>query len=212
MPVLAPGQIQSIRLGGDFSYICWSSLITASLLLKEMKYTSQHFSDKIMDDKLLIHTSRCLLIVRLRCSMDGPLPSFRWDGNCGPVLHSGQRPEELCPEWSYLKQFREADAHIKKGQKEDFDRRHRARNLPPLQPETYAWLKYDSLTDTRVSAPAAAPRSYIAVGEGSRTIRRNCREMLLRFPLTTKQRSVKEMDMSLLLAMMVQYLHAMAGK
>jgi len=103
--------------------------------------------------------------------MDGPLPSFRWDGNCGPV-----RPEVLCPEWSYLKQFREADAHIKR-QKEDFDRRHRARNMPPLQPETYAWLKYDSLTDTRVSAPAAAPRSYIVEGEGSRTIRRNRRDI-----------------------------------
>jgi len=62
------------------------------------------------------------------------------------------RSEILCPEWSYLKQFQEADAHIKKRQKEDFDRRHRARNLPPLQPETYVWLKYDALTDTRVSA------------------------------------------------------------
>jgi len=84
----------------------------------------------------------------------------------------------LCPEWRYLKQFWEEDAHIKKRQKEDFDRRHRARNLPPLQPETYAWLKYDSLTDTRVSAPAAAPRSYIHEGKGSRTIRQNRRDII----------------------------------
>ena len=83
------------------------------------------------------------------------------------------RAEVLCPEWNYLKQFREADAHIKQRQKEDFDRRHRARNLPPLRPETYAWLKYDSLTDTRVSALAAAPRSYIVEGEGSRRNRRD---------------------------------------
>ena len=62
--------------------------------------------------------------------------------------------------------------------KEDFDRRHCARNLPPLQPETYAWLKYDSLTDTRVSAPAAALRSYIVGGEGSRTNRRNRRDII----------------------------------
>jgi len=34
----------------------------------------------------LIYTSRCLLIVRLRSSMDVPLPSFRWDGNCAPVF------------------------------------------------------------------------------------------------------------------------------
>ena len=32
------------------------------------------------------------------------------------------RPEVLCPEWSYLKQFREVDAHVKKRQKDDFDR------------------------------------------------------------------------------------------
>ena len=51
MPVLAPGQIQQIRLGGNFSNICWSSLITGSLFLREMKYTSQHFCDKTMDDK-----------------------------------------------------------------------------------------------------------------------------------------------------------------
>ena len=90
------------------------------------------------------------------------------------------RPEVLCPEWGYLKQFREADAHIKKDRKKT-DRRHRARILPPLQPETYAWLKYDSLTDTRVSAPAAAPHSYIVEGEGSRTIRtirRNHRDII----------------------------------
>jgi len=88
------------------------------------------------------------------------------------------RAEVLCPEWNYLKQFREADAHIKQRQKEDFDRRHRARNLPPLRPETYAWLKYDSLSDTRVSAPAAAPRSYIVEGDGGRTIRRNPRNII----------------------------------
>jgi len=89
------------------------------------------------------------------------------------------RPEVLCPEWSYLKQFREADAHIKKRPKEDFDRRHRARNLPPLLPETYAWLKYNSLTDTRVSAPAAAPRSYIVEGEEGRTIGQNRRDIIV---------------------------------
>jgi len=88
------------------------------------------------------------------------------------------RPEVICPKWSFLKQFREADAHIKKRQKEDFDRQHRAGNLPPREPETYAWLKYDSLTDTRVSAPAAAPRSYIADGDGGRTIRRNRRDII----------------------------------
>jgi len=88
------------------------------------------------------------------------------------------RPEVLCPEWSYLKQFREADAHIKKRQKEDFDRQHHARNLPPLQPETYAWLKYNSLTDTRVSALGAAPCLYIVEGKIGGTIRWNRRDII----------------------------------
>ena len=78
------------------------------------------------------------------------------------------RPEVLRHEWRYLKQFQEADAHIKKRQKEDFDRRHRARNLPPLQPETCAWLKYDSLTAAFVhrrrrrkpDKPAEPPINY----------------------------------------------------
>jgi len=67
---------------------------------------------------------------------------------------------------------------ISKRDKKKTDRQHRARILLPLQPETYALLKYDSLTDTRVSAPAAAPRSYIVEGEGSRTIRRNRRDII----------------------------------
>ena len=33
-------------------------------------------------------------------------------------------------------------------------------------------------THTRVSAPAAAPRSYIVEGEGGRTIRRNRRDII----------------------------------
>ena len=47
-----------------------------------------------------------------------------------------------------------------------------------MQPETYAWLKSDSLTDTRVSAPADAPRSYIIEGEGARTIRRSRQDII----------------------------------
>jgi len=106
------------------------------------------------------------------------VPCRAFDGTEIALTYSGQACEVLCPEWSYLKHFREADAHIKKRQKEDFDRRHRDRNLPPLQPETYAWLKYDSLTDTKVSAPADVLRSYIVEGEGIRTFRQNRRDII----------------------------------
>jgi len=43
------GWIQSVSLGGDLSDIPQSSLITGSLLFREMKYTSQHCYDKTMD-------------------------------------------------------------------------------------------------------------------------------------------------------------------
>jgi len=40
-------------------------------------------------------------------------------------------------------------------------------------PEIYAWLKYDLLANTRVSASATAPHSYIVEGEGGWLIRQN---------------------------------------
>ena len=61
--------------------------------------------------KPLIHTSRWLLIVRLHCS-NGWSPA---ELSMGRKLRSRipVRPEVLCPEWSYLKRFREADAYIR---------------------------------------------------------------------------------------------------
>jgi len=89
--------------------------------------------------KQLTRTSRCLLIVRLTCSMDGPLPSFRWEGNCGPAFRQG--PEVLCPEWRYLKQFQEADARIKKRQNRTLTdcptSVHRRRPGNPTEPPRY---------------------------------------------------------------------------
>ena len=40
-----------------------------------------------------------------------------------------QVPCTLIPEWSYLASFRQKDAEMKRKQKADYDRRHRARSL-----------------------------------------------------------------------------------
>ena len=104
------------------------------------------------------------------------VPCRAFDGTETALPYSGKAWGTLS--WVELSEAISGSRCSYKRQKEDFDRRHRARNLPPLQPETYAWLKYDSLTDTRASAPATAPRSYIVEGEGSRTIRRNRRDII----------------------------------
>ena len=52
-------------------------------------------------------------------------------------------PDEYCPKWEYLQQFKESDLAIKQRQKQDYDKRHRVKNLPPLLPETYVWLDAD---------------------------------------------------------------------
>ena len=48
MPVLTPGQIQVIRLGGGISVI-FVSQVSLRFHYFKMKYTSQHFCDKTMN-------------------------------------------------------------------------------------------------------------------------------------------------------------------
>ena len=70
-----------------------------------------------------------------------------------------QTKELLTPNWSHLNDFAERDRQYKGKQKEDFDRHHRSRTLPPLP------------NDSDVS-PAATPRSY-AVDVPTGHVRRN---------------------------------------
>ena len=43
-------------------------------------------------------------------------------------------PSNLQPSWPYLEKFKEKDTELKARKKDNFNRRHKARNLPPTQP------------------------------------------------------------------------------
>ena len=71
-------------------------------------------------------------------------------------------------------QFHQADTRLKLRQKEDFDRRHRARPLPPLPPGQQVWVKTPQTVEAEVvTNPSPSPRScQVQTNTGTRT-RRN---------------------------------------
>ncbi len=79
----------------------------------------------------------------------------------------------LVPGWEYLKVFREKDKQFKHSQKRNFDRHHRARELPPIPDDAEVWVTSEKHpTRGRVISPAEAPRSYV-VDTPSGQLRRN---------------------------------------
>ena len=90
---------------------------------------------------------------------------------------------QLTPEWTYLKGFRAANRKFKDRQKQDFDRRHRARSLPELPDDSEVWITTeDQPTSGVVARPADTPRSYIVTTPAGQ-VRRN-RQHLNRKPPT----------------------------
>ena len=84
-----------------------------------------------------------------------------------------QVPRCFEPEWSYLPEFRQKDALEKRKQKANFDLRHRARPLPPLEHGQNVWVRTDGRVDPgQVVNPTSAPRSYM-VETSSGMVRRN---------------------------------------
>jgi len=59
MPVLTPGQIQPIGLGGRFQQYLLVKSHDEFTTLREMKYASQHFCDKTMDGKMALYCECC---------------------------------------------------------------------------------------------------------------------------------------------------------
>ena len=73
-----------------------------------------------------------------------------------------QTKKLLTPSWSYLPQFKEANAQFKQRQKEDFDRRHRAREQPEIPDGSEVVITTDKEPiDDKVIEPAESPRSYL---------------------------------------------------
>ena len=62
---------------------------------------------------------------------------------------------------SYLPEFREKDALEKRKQKVNFDLRHRARPLTPLEPEQNVWIRTDGRVDPgHVLNPTLLPHDH----------------------------------------------------
>ena len=84
-----------------------------------------------------------------------------------------QTTRQLIPKWDYIDEFRKRDEEIKRKQKRDYDTRHRARTLPPLENEMPVWVDTrGKRTHGTVVSQDSAPRSYIVETETG-TLRRN---------------------------------------
>ena len=84
-----------------------------------------------------------------------------------------QSDKHLIPEWPYLQEFRERNQSFKEKQKQDFDRRHRARELPAIPDETEVWIKSEgNPVQGQVVSSADTPRSYV-VDTPTGQVRRN---------------------------------------
>ena len=102
-----------------------------------------------------------------------------------PLPWCGRRPTELLrgrclktdipqpkktfvSDWHYLPSFRVKDKEYKAQQKVEYDRRHRARPLPPLPDDESVWVQTQNRqTPGRVVQQAATPCSYIETPSGN---------------------------------------------
>ena len=79
----------------------------------------------------------------------------------------------LIPDWPYLKDFREVDRMNKLKQKQNYDKRHRARSLSPLPNTLPVWVDTPSgQVPGTIIQPDHTPRSYhveVPSGEVRRT-------------------------------------------
>ena len=68
----------------------------------------------------------------------------------------------LIPDWPHYLGFQEKDAEYKKQQKEQYDRRHRARPITTPPEDTEVWVTMqDRQVPGRVATSHTTPRSYI---------------------------------------------------
>lgn len=80
-------------------------------------------------------------------------------------------PQTLKPKWPDLQAFRKKDASLKENQRKAYGARHRARELPTLEPGQRVWIRSAKTTGT-VQSSSTTPRSYNVETE-SGTLRRN---------------------------------------
>ena len=101
--------------------------------------------------------------------------------------------QHLIPQWSYLPQFKTANQQFKGKQKRDYDRRHRATEIPLIPDDSEVWVTSgNEATRGRIVSSAPAPRSYL-VDTPSGTIRRNQQHLRL-LPNVPQARSTENLQ------------------
>ena len=88
-----------------------------------------------------------------------------------------QTKEQFKPNWPYLEEFEKTEKMYKQKQKENFDKKKKARPLPPLDYGTSVWVNLqDRQVPGTISHSADTPRSY-HVNIPSGQVRRNRRDL-----------------------------------
>ena len=80
-------------------------------------------------------------------------------------------PSQLNPGWTDMDNLKRTEQTYRQKQKQNYDRRHRAHDMPLLQQGDHVWVK-DTLERGTVVSNASTPRSYI-VETPRGTLRRN---------------------------------------
>ena len=84
-----------------------------------------------------------------------------------------QTDRQLAPQWTYMGEFRRLDKLHKGRQKQDYDRQHRAKELPEIPEDVGVWItSEDEPVRGRVLTNAGTPRSYV-VQTPTGEVRRN---------------------------------------
>ena len=82
-------------------------------------------------------------------------------------------PQNLLPQWQYLKEFRESNKVYKEKQKQYYDKSHRVHSLPEIPDDEPVWVNTDGQQELgRTASTFNMPRSYL-MEVPSGTIRRN---------------------------------------
>ena len=93
--------------------------------------------------------------------------------------------QQLIPQWSYLPDFRKINEQFKKRQERDYNRRHRAHDIPSLPDDSEVWVTSgDRPIPGRVSISTDTPRSYL-VETPSGQLRRNQQHLNIVSPKAT---------------------------
>ena len=88
-----------------------------------------------------------------------------------------QTIDQLKPQWSYIGNFSRLNEAFKKKQQQEYDRRHKARPLPPIPNDSPVWVNTGTtIIPGRVMKQHGTPRSYI-IKTPSGLLRRNRRHL-----------------------------------